>query len=212
MTPQDQNYQSVVYGRGERSAVFSSPSSVIANDGGFKLQDATSTKRSGTVSPVSGLAKHLVSKGKSLPSIPDDDDDDDPVDEDHHDEKDEDYEDITKVARSKKNTVKTRKLCSHPKNVSYLKNEGIPYQCSSAKDDRVKLRCLLHLPAGKSVLAPDVKWTRYETAKRRNPSGTPYRCPGMICVHQETKETTTMIAQFCQSCHVKNEKSSIFGG
>ena len=153
----------------------------------FKLQQNALTKQSGCISPVSEMIESRASKG---PSIPDDDDFDDvEVDETGEDE---DYKDLPKVTRTKGSHVRTT-----VKKGSYLNREGARYQCTSANRCQARFLCILHLPAGTSVNASDAKWTRYEAAKKRNPAGTPHRCPGILLVDRETNRETITVAHEC---------------
>lgn len=94
---------------------------------------------------------------------------------------------------------------------SSMKHEGIPYICSSAIDGQVKLRCHLYLPAGKSVHAPDAKWTGYKTAKKGNPSGNPYRCPGILLIDCNKSQTFLSVMHECGNLSEVNQPPATGG-
>ncbi len=60
-----------------------------------------------------------------------------------------------------------------------------------------RYRCLRFLPAGISASSHYAKWVSYTTAKAKNPSGTPYRCQGILIVNQNTNERTIAVAHEC---------------
>jgi hypothetical protein len=95
-----------------------------------------------------------------------------------------------------------------PKNGSYLYREGVRYRCTSASDGCAEYRCYRFLPAGTSTSSQDSKWTGYKQAKKKKPSGMPYRCPGILIIDHEKDQTFISVAHECMRPIIVTEPSA----
>jgi hypothetical protein len=100
--------------------------------------------------------------------------------------------------------IETTNLCvvatsidKTPKNGSYLHHEGVTYRCTFASDGCAEYRCYRFLPAGTTATSHGAKWTGYKQAKKKKPSGVPYRCPGILTIDHEKDQTFISVAHEC---------------